>query len=101
MIKENPFKPHPFHGVFVRHQLGQVVCLPKPNRHYHCMRILSEVASEPLRTDPHKDQGFYYMDGDNVVLMGRDEAQSLIYKNWDWDGRDLINSAVLTSEDLW
>lgn len=78
-------------------QKNLMICLPKPNRHNHCIKYAVTVLGlTPPIGGLAKHQGFYLADG---TYLEREEA--LIYAR---EHNQLINKdakSYLFSEDLW
>jgi hypothetical protein len=73
------------------------ICLPKPNRHHHCIKYAIEVLGlMPPISSEFCDQGFYL---ENGKFLGRHEALEHAI-----DEKQLIHNVkinFLTSEDIW
>lgn len=84
-------------GVAIKHK-GVMICLPKPNRHHHCIRYGIDVLGlERPITSLSANQGFYTADG---AFLNRVEAMEYVKKV----GQPIINPKPLKqlfSEDLW
>lgn len=83
-------------GVAVK--LGDVtICLPKPNRHYDCIRYAAETLGlHPPISAPEDSHGFYLVDG---TYLTRKEA--LVYANKIFQKIKRDAKVYLFSEDLW
>ena len=87
-------------GVYVRWE-NDLVMLPKPRRHAHCIWC-GYRAYGRWRGDGHIDQGFFT---ENFVLLDRYEARKYVTEIGQFFGHDVKRKAhldnIIYSEDLW
>lgn len=83
-------------GVYVRWE-NDLVMLPKPRRHPHCIWCGCREYGRWLG-DGHIDQGFFT---ENFVLLDRYEAREYAYKIKQIDKATYGYRDIIFSEDLW